>query len=81
MKRGGWYTGLRLRETIIENVFRGPKVTNQAAAQSEIVLQISVKKFGQLKGTVYNDIQTCIISKQAYRTSKVFDYIINVNEK
>ena len=37
IKRGGWSTGLRLREINIDSVFRGLNVTSQAAAQSEIV--------------------------------------------
>ena len=37
INRGGWNTGLRLHEVIIESVLRGLKVTSQAAAQSEKV--------------------------------------------
>ena len=43
--------------------------------------KISVKQLGKLKGAVHKAIQTCIISKQADRASRVFDYIIDINEK
>ena len=57
------------------------QVTSQAAAQSEIVRRSALGSWGRSKGAVHNDIQSCIISKQADRTFNVFDYIVDVNEK
>ena len=76
IKRGEENTGLCLWEIISDSVVMGLKVASQATVQSEIVCRSVLRSMDWLKGTAHNDIQTCIISKQADRTSNVFDYII-----
>ena len=68
IKRGGWNTGLRLREIIIVNVSRGFKVTRQAAAQSEIVCRSVLRSWSDWRG------QSTTIYKRVSSANKRFEH-------